>query len=103
MSKAQTYDAAGRPLVNAHASALQRDAQLRAQQRWDARRERAARALDLTLDADGRGPRTFMARRAVATALDTAVPLRAGDVEWLEHVHANRMGCPSGRRCRRCR
>lgn len=51
-------------------------------------RDRAATALDLTLRHDDRGPRTRLARRRVAEALDLGRRPLAGDVEWLERVAA---------------
>lgn len=53
--------------------------------------ERAAAALDATHDYDGRGPRTFQARRRVAEWLDTGRGRRtsiAMDVAWLMSVAA---------------
>lgn len=49
-------------------------------------RERAARALDATHSKDGRGPKTFLARRRVALALDADKRPKRKDVEWLETI-----------------
>ena len=46
----------------------------------------AAAALDATHAIGERGPRTFMARRRVAAALDAGKKPLAPDVHWLEHV-----------------
>ena len=52
----------------------------------EAKRDQAARALDLTLAYDGRGPRTYVTRRRVAAALDGQASLRASDIFWLERI-----------------
>lgn len=49
-------------------------------------RYRAAAALDATHAHDARGPRTFLTRQRVATALDTGKNPVPKDVRWLESV-----------------
>lgn len=48
--------------------------------------ERAATALDLTHAHDNRGPKTYLARQRVATALDSGKHPNKADIQWLEHV-----------------
>lgn len=47
---------------------------------------KVAELLDLTLDVDARGPKTFNTRRRVAEALDRGRCPSTKDVAWLKHV-----------------
>jgi hypothetical protein len=60
--------------------------------------ERAARALDLTHRCGERGPRTWLARNRLATALDLNRPLRLAEIAWLEHVAAGERPCRQAHR-----
>jgi hypothetical protein len=49
-------------------------------------RNRAAKALDLSLPLAHRGPKTVNIRERVAEALDLGKPVTIRDIEWLEYI-----------------
>ena len=51
-----------------------------------AQRIEAARLLDLTHSSGERGPRTFLARKRLAVALDLGFTVRIADLAWLRRV-----------------